>query len=166
VPRQTFRQWLSEDEESNNWRLNGWVGKCQSCGYSRCEGALDFHHKDERQKSFGISTKGYTRSWKAVRDEVSKCYLLCANCHRETHAGVLQLSAEKRIGKQGELSRKGSRKALGNVGQEALAKNEKSQGNLQPSPAKNGEGSETKRLAPKREDVGDEIVHATMKIVD
>ena len=69
-------------------------GKCQICGYNKCKSALDFHHKDESQKSFGISTKGYTRSWKAVQEEVDKCFLLCANCHRETHAGITQLSVE------------------------------------------------------------------------
>jgi len=78
-------------------------GKCQTCGYDKCTSALDFHHKDESLKSFGISTKGYTRSWKAVIEEIEKCFLLCANCHREVHAGIMQLSAEKRIEKQGEL---------------------------------------------------------------
>ncbi len=66
-------------------------GKCQNCGYSKCQNALDFHHKDDKDKKFGISEKGYTRSWKAIRKEVKKCYLLCANCHREAHAGILQL---------------------------------------------------------------------------
>ena len=79
-------------------------GKCQICGYCKCEGALDFHHLNESLKSFGISSKGYTRSWKAIRQEVDKCFLLCANCHREAHAGVLQLSQEIAIEKQGELS--------------------------------------------------------------
>ncbi len=29
--------------------------------------------------------------------------MLCANCHREVHAGVLQLSAERQIEKSGEF---------------------------------------------------------------
>jgi len=66
-------------------------GKCQVCGYKKCVNALDFHHKNEKTKSFGISEKGYTRSWKAIKTEVRKCYLLCSNCHREVHAGILQL---------------------------------------------------------------------------
>ena len=69
-------------------------GKCQICGYNRYQGALDFHHKDENLKGFGISDKGYTRSWERVKQELNKCYLLCANCHREMHAGVLQPSQE------------------------------------------------------------------------
>ncbi len=76
-------------------------GRCQICGYDRCQSSLDFHHKDESQKRFGISARGYTRSWEAVRSEIEKCYLLCANCHREVHAGVLQLPSETAVEKQG-----------------------------------------------------------------
>ena len=61
-------------------------GKCEICGYDRCIDALEFHHRDVLQKKFGISDKGYTRSWKSVTDELDKCAILCANCHRELHA--------------------------------------------------------------------------------
>ncbi|MEP6924664.1 MAG: HNH endonuclease signature motif containing protein [Pyrinomonadaceae bacterium] len=66
-------------------------GCCQICGYKRCIEALEFHHLDPKQKSFGISSKGYARSWEKVKQEIEKCALLCANCHREFHAGMLQL---------------------------------------------------------------------------
>ena len=61
-------------------------GKCERCGYDRCIEALEFHHKDPTQKDFGISSKGYTRSWKRVCEELDKCIMFCANCHRELHA--------------------------------------------------------------------------------
>lgn len=61
-------------------------GRCQKCGYDRCMEALEFHHRDPAQKDFSISSKGYTRSWKRVREELDKCIMLCANCHRELHA--------------------------------------------------------------------------------
>ena len=57
-------------------------GKCQNCGYNKCLEALEFHH-DQNKKNFGISQKGYTRSWEKVRTELDLCTLLCANCHRE-----------------------------------------------------------------------------------
>jgi 5-methylcytosine-specific restriction endonuclease McrA len=66
-------------------------GKCQLCGYCQCNDVLEFHHKDETKKRFGIGQKGYTRSWERVKQELDNCYLLCANCHREVHAGVTQL---------------------------------------------------------------------------
>lgn len=60
-------------------------GKCNICGYDKCLGALDFHHRDSNKKDFGISHKGYTRSWEKVKKELDKCDLLCSNCHREKH---------------------------------------------------------------------------------
>ena len=77
-------------------------GKCSRCGYDRCAEALEIHHLDSAEKDFGISSKGYTRSWNRIRMELDKCELLCANCHREVHA-KLQLSAARRIVKSGEF---------------------------------------------------------------
>ena len=62
--------------------------KCMICGYNRCLEALEFHHSDSSEKDFGISAKGYTRSWKKVKEELNKCQLVCANCHREIHSKV------------------------------------------------------------------------------
>ncbi len=70
-------------------------GKCQICGYDRCDEAMEFHHLSGNKKDFGISQRGYTRSWNRVKVELDKCIMLCANCHHEVHAGLLQLSAER-----------------------------------------------------------------------
>jgi len=61
-------------------------GQCQRCGYNSCVEALEFHHINSSGKDFSISEKGYTRSWAKVKEELRKCVLLCANCHREIHA--------------------------------------------------------------------------------
>jgi len=75
--------------------------KCLFCGYNRCSAALDFHHLDEKEKKFGLSQKGITRSWKKTKEELEKCILVCANCHREIHAGILQPSEAIQRGKTG-----------------------------------------------------------------
>lgn len=69
-------------------------GACTLCGYHRYFGALELHHKNGREKSFAIGDKGYTRSWEKVKAEADKCVLLCANCHREVSAGIVQLPSE------------------------------------------------------------------------
>jgi len=61
-------------------------GQCQVCGYNRCIEALEFHHNNSSTKDFSISERGYTRSWEKVKEELTECMLLCANCHRELHA--------------------------------------------------------------------------------
>ena len=61
-------------------------GACNNCGYNKCVGAMEFHHKDPDGKDFGLSAQGLTRSWEKQRIELDKCVMLCANCHREEHA--------------------------------------------------------------------------------
>lgn len=66
-------------------------GKCQCCGYDKYKGALEFHHLNPEEKDFAISEKGYTRSFEKVKKELDKCILVCSNCHKEIHAGLIDL---------------------------------------------------------------------------
>ncbi len=75
-------------------------GKCQVCGYDKYVGALDLHHV-KGKKIFGISEKGYTRSWEKIKKELDKCILVCANCHREIEGGVMQPPEAIQDGKMG-----------------------------------------------------------------
>ena len=63
-------------------------GKCGNCGYSKYYGALEFHHKDPTTKDVEW-TYLKKRAWNSITLELDKCELLCANCHREFHAGVM-----------------------------------------------------------------------------
>ena len=67
--------------------------KCIHCGYDRCPAALDFHHVDPSKKSFNISI-AYIRAWHHIQNELDKCILLCANCHRELEAGMGRAGAD------------------------------------------------------------------------
>ena len=69
-------------------------GACAICGYSSYYGALQFHHVDPGSKEFSISRNGTTRSYEEVCAEADKCILLCANCHAEVEAGVVQLPSQ------------------------------------------------------------------------
>lgn len=66
-------------------------GKCILCGYKRSVEVFDLHHVRSTSKEFGLSSDGLTRSWKRTKAEADKCVLVCANCHRELHAGIVQL---------------------------------------------------------------------------
>jgi len=68
-------------------------GKCCICGYNRCNDSLDIHHIDPSQKEFKFSEviKSNIKSWDTIVVELRKCVLVCANCHRELHAGITQL---------------------------------------------------------------------------
>jgi hypothetical protein len=66
-------------------------GKCELCGYNKSLAALDFHHLDPTQKIFTISRR-VTADLDSLKAEVSKCSLLCANCHREKHEDSQDIS--------------------------------------------------------------------------
>ena len=61
-------------------------GECIVCGYKRCSAALHFHHLNTWEKDYEISSKS---NWYDIEKELKKCVLLCANCHAETHAGII-----------------------------------------------------------------------------
>lgn len=66
-------------------------GKCSICGYNKSQRALNFHHLDPKQKDFGLSARGLTRSWEKIKQEIDKCVILCANCHAEVHDGIINI---------------------------------------------------------------------------
>lgn len=57
-------------------------GKCR-CGYNKSIAALDFHHRDPMSKTYNIGDLIARRKRKELFEELEKCILLCANCHRE-----------------------------------------------------------------------------------
>lgn len=102
------REYMREAVKKRRKRLRqmarAYLGdKCMICGYDRCPGALDFHHRDPKLKEFGLSDKGLTRSWEKTKNEIDKCVLICANCHREVHAGITQLPTATSVVKRGEF---------------------------------------------------------------
>lgn len=59
-------------------------GKCKKCGIDKTY-LLDFHHRNPKEKEGELSdfSKGYDLD--KFFEELDKCDLLCANCHREFH---------------------------------------------------------------------------------
>lgn len=65
-------------------------GVCNTCHiqYDGTNGMIfDFHHIDASTKSFEILKRG-KKTLEAQQDELDKCVLLCANCHRRQHSGA------------------------------------------------------------------------------
>ena len=65
--------------------------ECSVCGYDKCKEALDFHHKADNKEA-GISKLTFgSASLKRLEREIAKCVVLCCRCHREHHAGMLDI---------------------------------------------------------------------------
>ena len=58
--------------------------KCSICGYDKCIAALEFHHLNPNEKEFHLGQAKTTNLIK-LRSELSKCILVCSNCHKEIH---------------------------------------------------------------------------------
>jgi hypothetical protein len=84
-------EWNTERTLARRSRLRSWVNDrkhdrgCRNCGETD-PGCLDFHHQDPATKEMAITeliTHGYGRE--KLREEITKCEVLCANCHRREH---------------------------------------------------------------------------------
>lgn len=88
---------MSRSEDVSNYRrrrkinlINVLGGKCQICGFNNFPDALEFHHEDPNQKDYGLASKGTCHDIETDLNEVKKCFLLCANCHRGVHCGYYE----------------------------------------------------------------------------
>lgn len=74
--------------------LEEFGGRCVLCGFDAFPAALQFHHRRPEEKRFGIAHGGMSRSYEALREEASRCVVLCANCHAGVEAGALRLGPD------------------------------------------------------------------------
>ena len=62
-------------------------GRCEKCNWKGDTSGFDFHHLDPTKKEFELSAKLIaTMSWEKIQNELDKCQLLCALCHRLEHS--------------------------------------------------------------------------------
>ena len=65
--------------------------KCKNCDMDRWE-CLDFHHPNPEEKFMSINHMVKGRySIQAIQEEIAKCEVHCANCHRIEHHGNIWL---------------------------------------------------------------------------
>ncbi len=100
--RQAQRRWYyrnqakrKADVKARKKRLNRILRRykrmkgCAECGF-RNPAALDFHHRNPKEKVETIWRLAGNYSMKKLRVELPKCDVLCSNCHRILHADVAQ----------------------------------------------------------------------------
>ena len=62
--------------------------KCSKCGYDKNPAALEFHHPNANKDTevAKLASRYLSpRQKDKLLSEISKCILLCSNCHREVH---------------------------------------------------------------------------------
>lgn len=78
--RETKKEWMSELKADL---------ECQVCEESEsC--CLDFHHRNPEEKDFVIAVAvNNCYSKERILQEIEKCAVVCSNCHRKIHAGLI-----------------------------------------------------------------------------
>jgi hypothetical protein len=66
--------------------------ECRVCGYKKLFAAIEFHHTDPSLKTTDpgllLQKSPNEKNTERLLEELKSCVPLCANCHREVHAGV------------------------------------------------------------------------------
>jgi len=71
--------------------------KCQKCGFAH-PAALDFHHRDGGEKDAEVTRLVASKVNKTrILEEIAKCDVLCANCHRIIHHEMIY-GSEAQVG--------------------------------------------------------------------
>ena len=90
--REAVRRWRAKTKQR---MIDSMGGKCACCGYDRCVEALEFHHLDPSKKDLAFgSIRANPASWMKIVEELRKCILVCAICHREIHYGIREIPSE------------------------------------------------------------------------
>lgn len=58
---------------------------------------LDFHHCGDKDDRISSGIHG-NWSWTRVKVEILKCIVLCSNCHRKLHAGLVKVNDSMKFG--------------------------------------------------------------------
>ena len=92
-----MREWRQKNKERYNrkWKEDRrikkqWLDEQKANGCSLCPEkdpcCIDFHHTDPTIKEGNLSVKVAHWGIEKLKLEISKCILLCSNCHRKLHA--------------------------------------------------------------------------------
>ena len=74
----------SAKKYKDQWRSFKATLACVQCGQNH-PATFDFHHVDSSTKEESVNKLIKNRAFKRAMEEVKKCVVLCANCHRIHH---------------------------------------------------------------------------------
>lgn len=76
---------------------------CIQCGENH-PATLDFHHVIRSKENRKVHRLISNAHWKAVHEELKKCVVLCANCHRKHHHEEREHQKLVKLGKKKKLT--------------------------------------------------------------
>lgn len=100
---------MSSAETKKFWRgvikhrmVEAFGEKCICCGNSFEDCCYDLHHLNPSEKDFTLSGINFNgaKTWNKIRDELKKCCLVCSNCHRLIHNGIIPFPTENNFNEE------------------------------------------------------------------
>lgn len=72
--------------------VSSFGAECGRCKNQFPPELYDFHHLDPSTKKFNLgAVRASARSWSSIVEELKKCVMLCANCHRGVETGLYSI---------------------------------------------------------------------------
>ena len=89
---QKYKQKYNERNQLQKRRTRELINEAKKEGCIKCSekepACLDFHHL--RNKDLSVAAM-HGMNDERVLEEINKCVVLCSNCHRKLHAGIIGL---------------------------------------------------------------------------
>jgi len=78
---------MTYSEKAHRAAAKAWIDEyrkkpCMDCGGTFPVECMDFYHLPQFKKSFGIMQQYANYRRQRILEEIDKCELVCANCHR------------------------------------------------------------------------------------
>ena len=89
ILKDSGKQTITKNQELKDKFVEMLGGKCERCGFNEDNCALQFHHKNPKDKWSKTTFSGYQENQERFEKDIKagKIALLCANCHCITHKG-------------------------------------------------------------------------------
>lgn len=72
--------------------INAFGNKCCICGHTFPQEVFEFHHLNPKNKEFSLGKiRSNCFSWERIVNELRKCVMACANCHRLIENGYVEV---------------------------------------------------------------------------
>lgn len=81
------RKTIAENQYKIN-KIKRMIG-CICCCNESEPICLDFHHLGDKDERISVAIRNCW-SWDRLVREIKKCILVCSNCHRKIHAGLIE----------------------------------------------------------------------------
>lgn len=96
--KQHHKATTSQNRKVYRKKISTYLNAIKACGCCLCPEktfcCLEFHHLDPSKKEYDIGRLAWDGSAEKLKAELAKCCVICSNCHRKLHAGMVDVEGK------------------------------------------------------------------------